>query len=80
MLLCRDVDMIQSKTVKKVFEFLDYDKNGLLTEDDLEQVLSPNCVTVPQIDNIFREVSHIIQEDVKMTGITILQFRHMILN
>ena len=35
MLLCRDIEIIKSETIKNVFEFLDYDKNGLLTEDDL---------------------------------------------
>lgn len=79
MYLSRDQDLIAFKNVKLVFELLDYDKNGIITERDLESLLNPICVTREQIDHMFKEVSSILKENVEMTGISLVQFRNLLL-
>ena len=64
--------MIQYKHVKTVFEFLDHDKNGIVTETDLENVFNPICVTRAQINQVFTEVSSILKENVERTGISLV--------
>ena len=72
MFFCRDIDMIQYNNVKTVFEYLDHDKNGIVTEADLENVFNPICVTRPMINQIFTEVSSILKENVERTGISLV--------
>ena len=80
MMLCKDLDIIRYNNVKKAFEFFDADKNGLITPTGLAKIFNPICVSETVIDSIFEEVGSILKENVKMTGISLFQFRNTLLH
>ena len=80
MYLCKDLDMMRYRNVKRAFEFFDNDRNGLITESDLKQTFNPICVSSEMIDLIFEEVASALKVNVKMTGISLIQFRNTLLH
>lgn len=77
--LCKDQEMIQYRNVKKVFQVFDQDKNGMITESDIEQLLNPTCFDRELPKQMFKEVSLILKTDVSFTGISMTDFRNVLL-
>lgn len=71
--------MIQYRNVKKVFQVFDQDKNGMITESDIEQLLNPTCFDKELPKQMFKEVSLILKTDVSFTGISMTDFRNVLL-
>ena len=80
MFLTRDLDILKYKIVKRAFDLLDVDRNGKVTESDLEQSLNPLRVSPTLVDDIFNEVSRTVGVNVHMTGISLVQFRNALLH
>ena len=80
MFLTRDLDILKYKIVKRAFDLLDVDRNGMVTESDLEQALNPLRVSPTLVDDIFNEVSRTLRVNVHMTGISLIQFRNALLH
>lgn len=79
-ILCRDQDIISFQYVKRAFEFFDHDGNGRITKSDLKRALNPLCFNTKLSKALFEEVSKVLKEDVRLTGISLTQFRNVLLH